>query len=524
MSNIFNSVSSVPAKVNNVLTFGATGDGMTDDSAAINAAITNMSLSGSSQGYGLYFPPGTYRLSAPIDIVRQVYMYSDGTSGLTILKPDVGVTAIVVHTANDATSGVTGQSMPSSNPDGGSGSDSIIERIRIDGTQAPVWQASTTTSIGSYVMSTTGSQYIMKCTGISGDGKTGSAPPNWSVTQAPNAVGTTISDHNVTWTYEIQTGIWARARCYLRFVDIGGISGDGIQFMADTNNSPPTNCNGSSFDQLNVGIDGSYINGNAVYIYGGDTNACKFSGLNANGYKLWGIWESSFLGNMHSGHEVASATGIGPYLADSIDANNVFISCYAEQGAGKSKFVKPSYVWGGILGDGVTSDTNAIVFNQGVLTTGITMNYKQTTPGTNNLEMEIGALNGSGILEMYDGASIGSYYLQYGGSTGWWAMNYANGAGLDAFAFSTSSVTRGYALFWTPNGTFIGKNAGSMGVFVNSDSAAPGSGTYAVGDRILNNNPSELGSGGSKYTITGWICTVAGTPGTWLEMRSLTGN
>ena len=518
---------SIPAKVNNVLTFGATGDGQTDDSSAINAAIVNMSLSGSNEGYGLYFPPGTYRLSHPINIVRQVYMYSDGTSGLTILKPDVGVTAIVVHTANDATAGVTGQSMPSINPDGGSGSDSIIERIRINGTQASVWQASTTTSIGSYVMSITGSQYVMKCTGVSGDATTGLNQPNWSVTQAPNAVGTTISDHNVTWTYEIQTGIWARARCYLRYIDIGGISGDGLQFMADTNNSPPTNCNGASFDQVNVGIDGGYINGNAVYIKGGDTNACAFRGLNANGYKLWGVWESSFLGNLHQGHQVAAASGvggaIGPYLADNGDACNVFISNYSEDGAGKSRFISPSFVWGGLLGDGVTSDTTATVFNQGVLSTNITMDYQQTNPVSQMLEMEIGAKNGAGILEFYDNISS-SYYLQHdAAATGWWSFNYAAGSGSDAFAFSTAVATQGPAKFWTPNGIYVGKNSG-VGVYVNSGSSAPGSGTYSRGDRILNNSPSELGSNGSKYTITGWICTTGGTPGTWLEMHSLTGN
>lgn len=54
--------------------------------------------------------------------------------------------------------------------------------------------------------------------------------------------------------------------------------------------------------------------------------------------------------------------------------------------------------------------------------------------------------------------------------------------------------------------------------------AAPTTGTWAKGDVALNSNPVEAGSAASKYVITGWICTVAGTPGTWLPMRSLTGN
>lgn len=54
--------------------------------------------------------------------------------------------------------------------------------------------------------------------------------------------------------------------------------------------------------------------------------------------------------------------------------------------------------------------------------------------------------------------------------------------------------------------------------------AAPTTGTYAVGDFILNSAPAEAGTAGSKYIVHGWRCTVAGTPGTWLACRFLTGN
>ena len=54
--------------------------------------------------------------------------------------------------------------------------------------------------------------------------------------------------------------------------------------------------------------------------------------------------------------------------------------------------------------------------------------------------------------------------------------------------------------------------------------AAPTTGTYEVGDEVLNTAPSELGSKNSKYVIHGWTCTSAGTPGTWLQMRTFTGN
>lgn len=54
--------------------------------------------------------------------------------------------------------------------------------------------------------------------------------------------------------------------------------------------------------------------------------------------------------------------------------------------------------------------------------------------------------------------------------------------------------------------------------------AAPTTGTWAVGDEVVNNSPAELGVAASKYVIEKWKCTVAGSPGTWLPLRCLTGN
>jgi hypothetical protein len=69
-----------------------------------------------------------------------------------------------------------------------------------------------------------------------------------------------------------------------------------------------------------------------------------------------------------------------------------------------------------------------------------------------------------------------------------------------------------------------GVTEGRHGVFHGASTAAPTTGTWAVGDFVRNVAPAEAGSASSKYVITGWVCTVAGTPGTWLESRVLTGN
>lgn len=58
----------------------------------------------------------------------------------------------------------------------------------------------------------------------------------------------------------------------------------------------------------------------------------------------------------------------------------------------------------------------------------------------------------------------------------------------------------------------------------NATTAAPTTGPNARGDFVRNSEPAEAGSGGSMYVILGWVCVAAGTPGTWVECRVLTGN
>lgn len=48
--------------------------------------------------------------------------------------------------------------------------------------------------------------------------------------------------------------------------------------------------------------------------------------------------------------------------------------------------------------------------------------------------------------------------------------------------------------------------------------AAPTTGSHAQGDVLRNSNPANV-SATPDYVLYGWLCTVAGTPGTWVELR-----
>lgn len=69
-----------------------------------------------------------------------------------------------------------------------------------------------------------------------------------------------------------------------------------------------------------------------------------------------------------------------------------------------------------------------------------------------------------------------------------------------------------------------GLSEGRATASYNAATAAPTTGTYAVGDFVRNAEPTELGAPGGKYIVDGWKCVTAGDPGTWVECRYLTGN
>lgn len=65
---------------------------------------------------------------------------------------------------------------------------------------------------------------------------------------------------------------------------------------------------------------------------------------------------------------------------------------------------------------------------------------------------------------------------------------------------------------------------GRIGASYNALTSVPTSGSNMQGDFVRNSTPTELGTAGSKYVIYGWLCVASGTPGTWVQMRFLTGN
>jgi hypothetical protein len=69
-------------------------------------------------------------------------------------------------------------------------------------------------------------------------------------------------------------------------------------------------------------------------------------------------------------------------------------------------------------------------------------------------------------------------------------------------------------------------SAGSIAGASTAATSPPSAGSvtlYSAGDFIRNSAPTVAGAAGSQYVVMGWLCTVGGTPGTWVACRALTG-
>src|SRR5690242_10889192 len=78
---IDNTLSDLNDEYVNVRAYGAVGDGVADDTAAIQSAAT------AAAGKGLRFPQGTYKISARINLSSNTTVVADGIVTITQVTP-----------------------------------------------------------------------------------------------------------------------------------------------------------------------------------------------------------------------------------------------------------------------------------------------------------------------------------------------------------------------------------------------------------------------------------------------------
>ncbi len=122
------------------------------------------------------------------------------------------------------------------------------------------------------------------------------------------------------------SAIVLRARAAIRDCSVLGFAFNGLQMATDA--TAVGNVNTTSVDNLTVRTVGHH----GVFVIGGDSNACKFTGLNINNVGGYGVYDRSFLGNHYfSCH--TSMTPCGAYFSSDYNNFSLFAGCYSEAGA-----------------------------------------------------------------------------------------------------------------------------------------------------------------------------------------------
>lgn len=422
--------------------YGAAGDGATDDTAAIQAALAAASPSGA-----VFFPDGTYLVSSPLDKPASVSLFGLTRAGAVLkMKTGANVAAVIRTSGFAALTGTTSRSGEFN---------SEIRNLTIDGNKA-----GNTAGVGLQLY---GKHFRLENITVQNCYSTG------IYTEYAGA------DDFTSTAYTLEAAI-------LR-VCVQQCGGTGLYLQGPHDLSLDTVV---CFSNGGWGLDIiTSVHATDVNTYLNTSGGLRVRTIAGSITYTGAIYGSGVVGS--------TATGIG---------------CHLSSGG---NFLSASLCSGPI---GLQVDANNNVFQGAVCNTTTTGLYLSGTMSQiladvclfNNLGVVCGVAGTSGGLKSMVRAFLGdtSGTLQDGAFPGTWSFNgYTGFAGAAHEFYGRVSFGGGKVCLPNTGGTL----QSTKGVFF--DTSAPSSGTWVVGDRVFNSVPS-VGQ------PSAWVCTVAGSPGTWV--------
>lgn len=507
--------------VYSVSDYGATGDGSTDDAGAIQAAIT----AASTDGGEVYIPPGTYIIGTVL--LHESYVTLRGAGmGVTTLKLKDATAANVI---NCGRSGYTGEVLHAR-----------IESLTIDGnsanqTSAAIYPIQAWGTVGLVIDRVEIKNATRHAIGLFESPITDTVITNCylhdaerCLLYASDAHGLTMSGNRLeAWSLEgadvaPAIGFVGTANDRVIFADNQCVNGSGERFFMEAS----TIISDSSFTG-NV-IDANDLNGSGISGYFDRT---VFSGnvvLNGSGhgsrsgYELVGndlliegnriedgcISFSAGAGAKGKrisvvGNQIAQTSADGNAIAFGTSANpvsDVLISCNIIDMTGSSGSAEGIAV--GTYGTSGEVDRVQIVGN-------IIYGPGSGVASTRGIRL-LGAAGSSGLLiadnlitACYAGvSSLSNTNHDEVTVTG----NDLRGNGAAFESIEAAGTWRVYGNILADDK--IGMTLNSAGNTVQYAAAAPSAGTYLQGDIVWNTGAAAEGT-------VGWVCTSAGSPGTW---------
>lgn len=368
---------------------------------------------------------------------------------------------------------------------------------------------------------------ILRCGGAPGGRSVYAAYLRWPV----NTTGIRIKSANLTPPYGRGDATRIEDLTLVGLGYGGATSGDGIEMLGrgELRNLWITNFGGNGISIVASSGDGNNANnwriqncasvenkGHGLYVDGADSNAGIALSLDCSSNLGYGIYDSSFLGNTYVGcHTDANITG--SYKADDSNARCLFLGCYVEGGQPLPALAPSNSLWIGGLSEGGLASGNGIIDQ---LWNGLLVNAKGNGNSGIWNYIHIGSTVGEGEQayfrlwnEEWAGSSLTLRYAPSDNFFEWYAADYGSPQQRIAAPQGAIIGTR-----FVPAATLVLPNEFYLGTNKHiSLAASPTTGTWKIGDRVYNSAPV---SGGTE----GWVCTAAGTQGTYAHTRTATAN
>lgn len=290
-------------------------------------------------------------------------------------------------------------------------------------------------------------------------------------------------------------------------VDSKSWSSDGFGVIAGVGQPLVGNSNGTLFQAcISQSNDGS-----GFTLIGNDANACVFIGCRAPDNGSYGFYDDSLLGNTYLQCEADNNTTAGFYTNAAKPIRSTYLGCYSETAGhfvvgplcliiGSQGVYKPAASSGGVGLHGLPVGIGYITKGVAFASTDDIANSLGDTPNAGKMLY----VSNDGIDFKGDSAGLHVKLTGVNSSNYTDLMNGTNN--ILRMPKSAISGNLNAATPWMPGGFVIGDNVRSG--IIGAGAAAPTTGTYALGAIWLNESPAPSGT-------IGWVCTTAGTPGTW---------
>ena len=512
----------------NVLDYGATGDGSTNDVAAIQAAVSAIKTAG---GGTLYFPKGTYKVTFPSGLIAYSSLFALPSDTAVVFDQDAKMTASAVTGSNLYASvfGVDKTALPVTNlkfsginisqtaPTGGQ---ELGQAITLEsGADSAILSISDVLIDSCSINNFSSAIYILQRTSVGASERQVNRVNITNNFGAGNLSFITADGNGIVIDSNIAYGIKPTPTGTYDAVSIH--SGANIrvvnndfsyygEFGVNIRNSPENLC-GSS----NIVVDGNIIHtitlkcvgislaaGETVYgvrnvvvsnnnfSHGNDTNTCTgvlvgsgsagastpLDRINISGNTLF---------NLNSSIIVQSA--LPAFLSNvSITGNSSFQKTTNTGYALKLTVVDDSVVSGNTfsyLYTGATADPINVSYFYNASFTGNTITVYTT-------DVQSIIMSNLNNVAMSGNQFYGPYYFN--------TLNNTCVIGNNRFSSAGTVEGRTLTSDWEL----------SQGAITVRSASVPGTGTWKLSDVVYNASPASAGYIGS-------VCTVAGTPGTW---------